>query len=156
MIEKSSSEKKKAVEHIVYEIMMFNAASLQLMPPPSNQLQTNILLESFAIHSRNLFDFFYTKPKKDDISAGDYLSRKKEFILKRTKKKVLKNLTRKTNKQIAHLTYSRNNYNSHTKGWGVISINKFMNQTIIAFLECLERDQKDWFRELYRRYNIKV
>lgn len=149
------SSTKKAVEHIVYEIMMFEGTSHKLLSNIQDSFEKNILIESFAIRSRNLFDFFYEKrKKKDDIVAEDFILKKKEFKSKRIKKRLLQNLTKKTNKQIVHLTYSRNNYNSSTKAWNVPKINSSMNTTIVAFLECLGHEQKIWFRELYKRYNV--
>ena len=151
------AKKKKAVEHIVYEIMMFNGTSIKLDSGIQDQFEINTLLESFAIHSRNLFDFFYTKKKyEDDMSADDFIIKKKEFKLRRTKKRVLANLTNKANKQIAHLTYSRNNYNPSTKGWNVSTITKNMHNTIVSFLSCLEPRKKEWFKDLYEKYNLKA
>lgn len=149
------SKYKKAVEHIVYEIMMFHGTVLKLVANPQDQFEKNILLESFAIHSRNLFDFFYSKKKqKDDISYEDFIARKMEFKSRRTKKRILKNLTKKTNKQIAHLSYSRNNYNRITKGWNVTTIYKNMNKTIVAFYNCMEPEKKKWFIEYHEKYNF--
>jgi hypothetical protein len=151
------TKQHKAVGHIVYEIMMFNGTNMKLQTGVSDQFEKNILLESFAIHCRNLFDFFYKKRKYvDDIVAYDYISQKKQFIHERTKTRILKNLTEKANKQVAHLTYKRNNYNRRTKGWsvGIIAIN--MNNTIVAFLKCLDSDKKKWFIELYRQYGVQI
>lgn len=147
---------EKDIEHIVYEIMMFEGTAHKLMGNVQDQFEKNILLESFAIHSRNLFEFFYTKKKrKDDMVVGDFTIRKHEFILKRTRKRNLENLTKKTNKQVAHLTYSRNNYNVSTKGWDVSKINNYMNKTILAFFDCLEDKQKVWFQHYYKKYNVQ-
>lgn len=144
------SKYEKAVEHIVYEIMMFNGTALKLEPDPQDQFEKNILLESFAIHSRNLFDFFYRRAKRrDDISYEDFIAKKKEFKSKRTKKRILENLTKKCNKQIAHLSYSRINYNRSTKGWNVIEIYQNMNKTIKAFYNCMEPEKKKWFIDYY-------
>jgi len=151
------AKKKKAVEHIVYEIMMFNGTSIKLHSGIQDQFEINTLLESFAVHSRNLFDFFYTENRyKDDILANDFIIKKKEFKSKRTKKRILENLTNKANKQIAHLTYSRNNYNRSTKGWSVSAITKNMNKTILSFLSCLELQERELFKDLYQKYNLKV
>lgn len=148
---------KRAIEHIVYEIMMFEETSHKLLSNVQDQFEKNVLIESYAIHSRNLFDFFYTKRKiKDDMIANDFLLKKKEFKVKRVKKRILQNLTRKTNKQIAHLTYSRNTYNSATKPWNVPKISDCMNKTILVFFECLENEQKTWFRDFYKKYNVRM
>jgi len=133
---------------------MFNGTSIKLQNGVQDQFEKNVLIESFAIHSRNLFDFFYTKGRKDDIAASDYIINKQIFKQTRTKKRILDNLTRKTNKQVAHLTYSRNNYNNINKGWYVMQITNNMNSTILAFLNCLEIKEKEWFKEVYKAFGI--
>lgn len=147
--------RKKAVGHIVYEIMMFNEASIKLQSGVEDRFEKNILVESFVIHARNLFEFFYKNKIKDDISAYDFIFKKKEFKMKRTKKRILENLTNKANKQVVHLTYSRNNYNRLTKGWYVSIITINFNKTILAFLSCLEPREKEWFKDLYINYNVQ-
>lgn len=149
------SKIEKGASHIVYEIMMFNGTAIKLSSGITDQFEINIALESFVVHSRNLFDFFYSEKKyPDDISVYDYLKRKKDFNKEKSKKRNLENLTNKANKQVAHLTYSRNNYNKINKGWLINKIVDNMNITITAFLKNLNSEEKKWFKDLYKAYNI--
>ncbi|MBI2032178.1 MAG: hypothetical protein HYT09_00880 [Candidatus Levybacteria bacterium] len=148
----TKSQKQKAVGHIIYEFMMFRRTSEFLMSPISDQLMKNIIIESFAIHSRTLFDFFYkNRGQPDDIIALDYIHPNKKF---NPAKEGLSNLSQKANKQVSHLTYARNKYNIRTKGWNVIKIKSRMELTIKSFMKMLEGEEKDWFEKKIREYNI--
>ncbi|MBP6913383.1 MAG: hypothetical protein KBC00_02110 [Candidatus Levybacteria bacterium] len=149
---KTKTQRRKAVEHIIYEFMMFRRTSEFLTSPIQEQLLKNMIIESFAIHSRTLFDFFYkNRSQSDDIIALDYIHPGNKF---RPSKTGLSNLSQKTNKQVSHLTYARNNYNFRTKGWNVIRIKSRMELTIKSFMKALEGEEKDWFDKKIREYNI--
>ena len=146
---------KKASEHVFYEIwMLYNAATI--LKTTTDQLSKNIILESFAIHARNSFDFFY--PKKhfanSDILATDYLINKKLYNEQKTKKKILKYLVRKADKQIAHLTYTRNKYSLKTKGWYFKDISGKFQPTVIAFYDNLPENRRRW--DYFQRLKTEV
>lgn len=149
----TDSQKKKAVHHVVYEIVMFKFTAGLLISGVSDQALKNVLIESFGVHSRNLFDFFYKERKGDDIIANDFIGDKKEFRKNKSKKRSLSGLQRKDNKQISHLTYSRNNYNSRTKPWNVILIRTQTEKTIEAFFNSLDDERKAWFNEELKEWN---
>ena len=71
--------KEMALRHISYEIKMLRELADALQGKGVGpRTMKNALLESFLIHYRNLYDFFYPDlPAKRrllyDISAGDYL-----------------------------------------------------------------------------------
>ncbi len=136
---------KKASEHIFYEVWMFYQIVL-ILKTTTDQLQKNILLESFAIHARNLFDFFYPKKhsKDDDILVNDYIKSINNYKRKRTKRKQLYYLIRKTDKQVAHLTYTRNRYNRKTKGWKFKDIGDQLKNSIIVFYDSLPKKMLRW------------
>jgi hypothetical protein len=140
---------KKASGDVKYEIDMLQQTAELLSKPNFSQTNHDALLESFAIHTRNLFVFFYcgTKlRKKDDVLAEDYLINKKEFRMHRTKKRELNYLTKRIAKLIVHLTYHRAVYNRKTRLWSVTSILKKMNKTIDAFMNSLPEKRKIWFK----------
>ena len=132
--------------------MMFKATSA-LLSNVVEQVSKNVLLESFAIHARNLFDFFYKKRINDDIVAIDFISNKVKFRNDKSKKRNVQALVRKDNKQVSHLTYSRNNYNSRTKPWNVSSISFQINNTIDAFFNSLDEERKLWFNLELKKWN---
>ena len=79
---------KKATEHIFYEAWMFYQ-TLTFLTKSRKQIEINILLDAFSIHTRNLFDFFYPKKhaKDDDILVYDYIDNRRKFDIGKTKKK---------------------------------------------------------------------
>ena len=134
---------KKASEHVLYEVWMF-FQTLELLLHNPNQLEINILLDAFAIHTRNLFDFLYPKRnyKKDDIIIYDYIINRKNYERNKTLKVDLKFIVRKADKQVAHLTYSRNKYNTKTKPWAFLEIGRKMHLTLSAFCKSLDKRQQ--------------
>lgn len=140
---------KKAAGDVKYEIDMFRFTADCLSKPNLHQAIVNVLVESFAIHTRNLFFFFYTENKlrkKDDVIADDYSINKKEFRTHRTKKALLNYIVKRVAKQVAHITYHRAVYNKRTKPWKTQDIRNKMNKTIDAFINSLSDKQKIWFR----------
>jgi len=140
---------KRASGDVKYEIDMFHWTADLISKPSFSQPIRNALIESFAIHVRNLFIFFYGNNKlrrNDDIVAEDYSINKKEFRTHRTKKANLNYLTKRVAKQVAHLTYHRAVYNKKTKPWKITDILTKMNKTIDAFINSLPEEQKIWFR----------
>lgn len=120
--------------------------TLALLASPRHQLEVNILLDAFAIHTRNLFDFFYPKKhaKPDDILVFDYIKNRKAFNMHKTKKRDLMFIVRKSDKQVAHLTYARNRYNSNTKPWPFLEIGRKMHKTLDSFYNNLPDSHKSW------------
>ena len=136
---------KKAAEHLFYEAWMFYQ-TLVLLTKPQHQLEVNILLDAFAIHARNLFDFFYPKQhfKPDDMVVSDFVTKPKVFNAGKTKKRDLVFVIRKADKQVAHLTYARNRYNQKTKPWPFVDIGRKMHKTLSAFYDALPDSYKKW------------
>lgn len=136
---------KKSTEHIFYEASMFYETIAELIHS-TNQRNVNILLDAFTIHTRNLFDFFYPRKilKKDDMIVSDFLTKLQKFNRQKIKKKDLIFIVRKVDKQVAHLTYARNRYNSKTKRWPFIEIGRKMYKNLDSFYENLPDSYKKW------------
>lgn len=119
----------------------------------TDQREINILLDAFAIHTRNLFEFLYPKqgksatgkpPKPTDILATDYIERRSYYRNARTPKKDLEFVWKKASKQVAHLTYTRNTYSTSTKPWYFADITTKMHRTLKAFYDSLPEKYKNW------------
>lgn len=137
---------RKATEHLYYEAWMFYQ-TLVLLRQSRQQIEVNILLDVFVVHTRNLFDFFYPKKhsKPDDMVVTDYLPKLKVFNMDKTKKNDLLFVVRKADKQVAHLTYARNRYNQKTKSWSFVDIGRKMHKTLSAFHNALPDPYRKWF-----------
>lgn len=136
---------RKSAEHLYYEVLMFYQ-TLTALTKQRNQIEVNILLDAFAIHTRNLFDFFYPKKniRRDDMSVLDFVEKRRLFHQNKTRKKDLLFIVRKADKQVAHLTYSRNRYNQNNKGWAFIDIGNKMVKTLNSFYQSLPNNRKGW------------
>jgi hypothetical protein len=148
---------QKAAKAVTYEINMFRLTTNALFyysnnfnteDKTKNQFLLNVLLESFGIHSYNLYKFFYQGKrekknnrfivrKSSDLIAEDFNINKKYFRNTRSPKRNLKIIENKRNKQIAHLTYNRIYRDKRTKPWHFGIISKYMEQTINAFIDSL-------------------
>ena len=119
--------------HICYEIdMLYWSTSILISIAESRgkvilpQIFNNIALEAFAIHSRNLIDFLYLggtkKDQPTDIIVQDYLE---YSIIERYLPPISQLLLEakvKANKQAAHLTVDRIQYEKSGKGWKYLEI----------------------------------
>ena len=99
----------------------------------------NALIESFAVHLRNLIDFLYeekTEAKPDWIFAQDYFSDPQEWILARPdKSEILKKAEIKAHKQVAHLTYVRRK----KEPWRFIEIMDEIYRPLSVFINKIDR-----------------
>jgi len=90
----------------------------------------NALVEAFAVHARGVSDFLFCPPRDDDAAAeqffapGEWVRLRGEDISSE-----LQAVRRRTNKEIAHLTYSRLNVPEASKSW--------MQQAIVIELRCV-------------------
>jgi len=117
--------------HICYELDMLQwstVALLNMNPDPGGNVPSlifskNALLETFAIHSRNLIDFLYppNKVRKTDVTIKDYINDKANLKIPECQKPLDEART-KANKQVAHLTTDRIDYEITGKEWGFLDI----------------------------------
>jgi len=127
---------------------MFFETANKLATGNHPQTEVNILLDAFALHTRNLFEFLYPSSKKNpfptDIIVTDYLENFAVYGREKTKKKDLLFVWRKASKQVIHLTYTRNRYSARTKPWRFLDVAQKMHKTLAAFYESLPQEYKDW------------
>ena len=78
---KSKDKLKKVSHHLCYEYEQLVNTARILGDCPCGQSTYNVLLDSFALHVRNLVDFLYTEnPGSDDVYAGDFFASKQNWI----------------------------------------------------------------------------
>ena len=76
-----ASEQEKIAyleEHLSYEMVMLNYTFMRVLTlrpsTPEGQLDCNAFLESFALHARNLVDFFSERSRENCRNASDYVT----------------------------------------------------------------------------------
>ena len=102
------NQKKNIFEHIFYEFSMYYQSYCTLirintsdtLMLPNKQFWKNVLIESHAIHLRNLIEFFSCE--KGTISANTILKEVPKLGIPETNKKVWA-----INKAVSHLTIER-------------------------------------------------
>ncbi len=121
----SPAELRKASEDVWYEVSMLlsvaQVLSSQIFGPG---VATNAFLESFTIHARALEAFFFCR-KQDprDMVASDFFDEPNQWARKRGKESaVLKPVTWRVGKQVAHLSYVRLDVTPEAKDWDVPAI----------------------------------
>lgn len=119
--------------HLKYELdmLIWSAGILATLGTVSDKgllpwAINNSVLESFAIHARNLVDFLYArsrnKDRKSDLVIEDYIDT--ETLAKVMPKitPLLEQAITKSNKQVAHLTIERIDYEREGKAWSFIDV----------------------------------
>lgn len=111
-------------EHLLYEFQIFRWVGENLNQDKS--LQLSALLESLAIHLRNLIDFFYTEPadaRNDDVVAGHFFADPNTWM-PGPMPKSLQEARERANKEVSHITYKRKAAADPTKPWPVADLFK--------------------------------
>ena len=117
------AELQEASKHLHYEVQMLHAVAVASGLFGSGPI-TNALVESFAIHVRNLIDFFYLKePRQDDLIAEDFFADAAQWRSVRPNLSAdLDQAKKRAHKEIAHLTYARLDVTPEAKLWQFVHI----------------------------------
>jgi hypothetical protein len=150
--------REMARRHISYEIKMLRELSAALQGKGVGpRTMNNALLESFLIHYRNLYDFFYPENKRRlalDVAATDYLPGRHRWRNSRPKadmKKVVENRER-VNCLLAHLTLRRLKYKN--RSWPDKKMASAMEKMIEAFVHALPQARRSWFDAVIARKEV--
>jgi hypothetical protein len=138
MSHKSEEDLLKASKHLGYEYKMFiETAKILSEGKFENNTVKYALIESFAIHTRNLIDFLYKDPIKDDITAGYFLDDQEIWRSKRPEKSsFLGDIRFRANKEVVHLTGTRYDVNEvESKPWPYSKIANEINQIFREFIQ---------------------
>ena len=122
-------------EHLLYEVQMFQWMTKTLLTKSSQfeALERCALIESFAIHFRNLFEFFYNQsPRDTDVVAADYFDNPASWSRKPSS--VLVAARKRADKEVSHLTLQRKDAGDPAKNWPVGAYFNEMRSTIQEFV----------------------
>jgi hypothetical protein len=143
--QRTSEELVAASDHLHYEIWMFNALAGGMACGIFGQGPlSNAVLESFTIHTRVLLDFLYAnteKAKTDDVMAEDYFTPPSTWTEARpAKSDLIGSVHRRVGKEVAHLTYARQDVTPETKPWRFSAIANEVNAAVRQFLSLVRTD----------------
>lgn len=136
---RSDEELRAASKHLVFEFGMLQQ-TCESARVEDVRARKNAFLESFAIHARNLLDFFYSPdgprkyPQPDDVIAEDFFDVASDWHNERpTKSDILASLHRRVNKEVAHLTYERLKNMTVGPSWPNSRITNEFREVILSF-----------------------
>jgi len=150
---------RKASNHLHYEFWMLMEMANFLASGRTDDVRIkNSFIESFTIHARGLLKFLYgLSPKPDDVIANDFFPTSLEWKKVRPKMtKLLKKVPKRVGKEVAHLTYARQDVTPETKLWEYHQIAHDMEVRFNEFLQIVPEDllgerwenEKEWIRKL--------
>jgi len=134
---RTKEELVEASDHLHYEIWMFLSLANGLASGLCGQgVLNNALLESFTVHARILLDFLYTeRAQKDDVIAEDFFEAPLVWHQVRPpKSEILQKVHRRVAKEVAHLTYARQDVTPETKPWPFVEMADKVNTVFSKFL----------------------
>jgi hypothetical protein len=100
------------------------------------------LVESYALHLRNLIEFLYDKPKEGYIRAGEFFSDPKMWrTFAGTRSKTLGKAQGQASAQVAHLTYDRVDLTSEEKEWLIGPLSREIVGVLAKFLSNADEDR---------------
>jgi hypothetical protein len=112
-------------DHLAYEIQMFYLLTRELtrnLSTPVPFEQRHALLESFAVHLRNLIDFFFYKPVKDgDVTARDFFDDPAKWGAGKISA-TLYEAKNRASKEVSHITIERKDSGDVDKAWKFLDL----------------------------------
>jgi hypothetical protein len=129
-------------EHLLYEVQMFFQVGHLLMTghfqtsqPEVAIVLHNAIMESFVLHLRNLLDFFYTAPRKTDVSATMFYDSghlPPDFPAEST---ILSAAHRRAHKEMSHITTERHWEGNPAKLWEFHRLLREVKPLVEKFLQ---------------------
>ncbi len=150
---------RKASDHLHYEYrMLTEMARVMASGTTYERAIKNSFIESFTIHARVLLKFLYDEnPRLDDVIADDFFPTSQEWKEVRPEMtKILKKIYGRVGKEVAHLTYARQDVTPETKPWNypqiahdiMVSFNEFLRIVPEEFLGQRWENEKEQIRKM--------
>ncbi len=103
-----TSQQEQDLEPVVYEWNMLVAAAerVKAAKDSGDAILTNLLLEAFVLHFRQLANFFFASPDEGDLHVGQFVGGRSWRTVTGRKNR-WDDLLARANRQVAHLTAER-------------------------------------------------
>lgn len=128
--------KPAALDHVLYEMVMLVNSLSMLSRPSLPAVESSGWLEVFAVHSRNLNEFF-----GDMGDGGGHMKPSHFFPTWNHSYTLNKDLIRRANSQVAHLTYDRETPEQKTS-WPLHPFFSALKEPCIDFLRKANADSE--------------
>ncbi len=130
MSKQKRNDKPAALDHVLYEIEMLTHSLVALCSKGYSMPQNNAWLECFAIHARNLNEFY------GEAADGKSYMRPRDFISWNFSYPFNRDLARRASAQIAHLIYDRERPEEKTP-WPIPEIFESLREPSLVFLRAV-------------------
>ena len=145
-------KQQRVASKVYYELSMFIETCKRLYEisrqDSQDQFLTNVYLQSFLIHSRNLRDFL-TRSRNDrgvhtdDVLAVDFFSGSEKWSPPDVPPYLKENRIR-LNRSLAHLSYDRLVFHSD-KDWAIHTVREEIKGLWENFFAALTEEKQAWF-----------
>jgi hypothetical protein len=148
---RTSADLAAASEHFWYEVWMFVTLARAIATGIFGAGPVhNAAVESFTLHARVLLDFLFAEsPRPDDVAEDFFASAEEWPLIRGDMPPVLKQVSTRVGKEVAHLTYARLSVTPETKGWPYLEIAAAMDQLVGKFLSHVPREHlgQSWLQQ---------
>ena len=122
---RTPEELRKISEHLHYEIETMQHAGMNALLTPETNLSFRCFLESYALHLRNLIEFFFHGRGKNHENASEFIESTHlpmwKLIVEEERKPLKPDfLYGKASKQVVHLTLAREEFVGEEKQWDAV------------------------------------
>lgn len=141
---------QNASDHLHYEVWMMqslpNEYVLAQQAVAAAQVRANAFLEAFVVHARVLMDFLYRDdPWPDDVVAAKFFDAPEQWTGVRkplTELSVeLQRVNGRVGKEVAHLTFARNEITAEMKNWQIGKIAQELSAQFDVFLKLVPKNK---------------
>jgi len=142
---RTPEELREASDHLYYEIGMLQSMAGVLASGALGESQLkNAALESFALHARVLLEFCYSDkphPVHPDVIAANFFEDASSWINERPPKtELLAGIHDRVGKQVAHLSYKRQDVTPEDKKWSFAQIATDLQVVLDTFYYLVPRN----------------
>jgi hypothetical protein len=123
--------KEYASHHLKYDILQVRASQRALMAPNLSRAHRNALLESFAIRTRVLLEFFFDKKPGPNGARVFQFCLDGQWVVKIPK--VLKPINWRASSEIAHASFVRIRHSEETRKWNTRAITQALEELVWEF-----------------------
>jgi len=154
---KDKKELADISSHLYYEFSMFVSLTQEMLKGCPPGAINNAILQSFALHVRNLIDFLYNdNHQTDDVYAGDFFENPEDWLkLRKPISPILAQAKKRANKEIAHLTYSRARVKPDEKKWAFVDLSSKMVEAFDPFIANIDRTLLDLQWNVFFKFRDK-
>ena len=136
---------REASMHLKYEIDMFHWSVDTMLKNQEDRFLRNAIVESFAIHTRNLIHCFYPKkPHPDDVIANHFFDPPDRWDnLRPQPDPSLGAIYKRVSREVAHLSFKRLGKTPQEKLWFYCKTFQIMEPVIQKFIENASKHKLD-------------